>query len=55
MAIANDPFTEGVDDALEVAMEYEYIDAGDFLAYNFTWSVTEEGHDYWEAIAEEYR
>ena len=51
-AIANDPFNEGVDDAWEVAMAYGYTDAGDFLAANFLWAETEEGHDYWVAIAD---
>ena len=53
-AIANDPFNEGVNDAWEVAMKCKYTDAEDFLAANFVWAETEEGYDYWEAIADEH-
>ena len=54
MAIANDPFNEGVSDAWKVAMECEYTDVWGFLTSNFLWGETEEGYYYWETIADEY-
>ena len=54
VAIANDPFSEEMDDAWGVAMAYGYTDVVDFLAANFVWAETEEGYDYWEAIADAY-
>ena len=52
VAIANDPFSEEMDDAWEVAMEHEYTNVKEFLTVNFIWAETEEGYYYWEAIAE---